>query len=408
MSSKWGSRVRQQPAILGGEPVFPEPIPLTRPTLQVDDALFDDLRGVFSSGILTNASHVAAFEREAADFLRVDHIVATSSCTAGLMLVFRCLSLTGDVILPSFTFMASGHALVWNGLTPVFADSDLRTYNLDPMSVSTALTVQSRAILATHVFGAPIDVAQIEWVARHRNIPLIIDAAHAFGATYSDGTKIGSKGLAEVFSLSPTKPLSSGEGGLIATGDAGLAKELRTAREYGNAGDYDSILVGLNGRMTEVSGIMGRRNLEHLPQWLDRRQQLVSRYTRRLSGVPGLGFQEILAGATSTYKDFSITVRQEGFGMGRRLLATSLSEENIPTRNYFNPPLHRQKAYSRYSGTRSLPNAESLADESLTLPLYSHMPTEYVDGVCDAVLSAHDYCEEIAGRDSGTMAERVR
>jgi dTDP-4-amino-4,6-dideoxygalactose transaminase len=386
-----------KPALLGGAPLFEAPIALTRPTLDVDAGLLADLSAVLTSGLLTNGSNVAAFERAAAEVVGIEHAVATSSCTAGLMLVFRCLSLTGDVVVPSFTFMASAHAVAWNGLTPVFADSDPQTWNLDPGSARAAGAPRTAALSATHVFGAPADVDGLERVAGRGAVPLVLDAAHAFGATYPDGSRVGSRGVAEVFSLSPTKPLSTGEGGLVTTADAALAAQLRIARDYGNPGNYDAMLVGLNARMTEVAGLLGRRGLERFPAWLERRRALAERYAARLRGLPGLSFQAIADGATSARKDFTVLVHAGEFGLTRDVLAAALARENIPTRSYFDPPLHRQAAY-RARAAASLPVADALAREALTLPLYSHMPEIEVDGVCEALVRAHEHSAAIAAR----------
>lgn len=385
-----------KPAFLGGTALFDTPIPLIRPTLQVDDELFAELREILESGLLTNSSRVAAFEERAAEFLGVPHVVALSSCTTGLMLVLRALGVSGEVVLPSFTFMASGHAALWNGLTPVFAEIDVDTANLDPVAVDTTVTAQTGAVLATHVFGAPADADALEKVTDRAGIPLLFDAAHGFGAVYPDGRKVGCRGLAEVFSLSPTKTLVSGEGGLVATKDSALASELRIAREYGNPGNYDSLFAGLNGRMTEWSALLGRRNLERLPGWLDSRRALALRYLSRLSGIPGLEFQRVPAGAVSTYKDFAFRVRTDEFGVTRDRLVRALREENIPTRCYFDPPLHRQTTYRRFAGT-PLPRTELVSAQTVTLPLYSHMPPAQVDKICAAIERIHVYASEIAG-----------
>lgn len=382
------------PAILTGPSAFSPPIPLTGPTLALDDALYAEIAAVMESGLLTNAVNVSAFERLAAEFLEVEHVVAVASCTAGLMLVFCCLGLEGEVVLPSFTFMASGHAVEWNALRPIFADADPTTFNLDLADAAAAITPATAAVSVTHVFGAPADVNGLEQASREaagRELPIIVDAAHGFGARYQDGTRVGTKGTAEVFSLSPTKPLSTGEGGLVATRDATLAHDLRQARDYGNAGDYDCAVVGLNARMTEIAGVLGRRNLAVLPQWLERRAELAARYVERLRELPGLGFQEIPSGARSSHKDFSVTVDEGMFGLGRAVLAAALAREGIPTRNYFNPPLHRLTVYQAYAEGIALPKTDALADQMLTLPLSSHMPFEHVERICDALGSLYEH-----------------
>ncbi|XVV00342.1 DegT/DnrJ/EryC1/StrS family aminotransferase [Actinosynnema sp. CA-248983] len=366
-------------------PRFPEPVPLTRPTVDADTDLEPALKEVFRSGMLTNGRHVREFEEAAGAYLGGVHAVAVSSCTTGLMLVLRCLGRSGDVVVPSFTFMATGHAVAWAGHGVRFADAHPRTWTLDPDAVA---PLEASAVLAVHTFGVPCDAERLQALCDSRGIPLVFDAAHGFGSRYPDGTMVGGKGVAEVFSLSPTKTLSTGEGGLITTRDAAFAAELRTAREYGNPGDYDSRLIGLNGRMTEVSGLMGVHAMKSFPRWLHIRRSLVDRYREGLSGLPGLEFQEVPAGAASAYKDLAIRVDPTRFGMDRDELAARLARDNVSTRRYFSPALHRQTAYRHVTGP-DLPVTDALASSMITLPLYSHMPAHLVDGICDLVHDLH-------------------
>jgi dTDP-4-amino-4,6-dideoxygalactose transaminase len=387
-----------QPAVLGGRPAFAERLPLTRPTLRVDDAVTASIRQVLESGITTNGPQVAAFEAEAAGYLGVNNAVAVSSCTTGLMLLLRCLGVTGAVVLPSFTFMATGHAVRWNDLEVTFADADPSTWTLDPQSVSTATCDGTGAVMAVHTFGSPSDMAALQTLADRRGIPLLVDAAHGFGARYPDGTNVGSKGMAEVFSLSPTKPLSAGEGGLITTDDDAFASELRIAREYGNPGDYDSRFAGLNGRMPELSAVLGRASLREFPQWIERRRTLAGRYARNLADLPGLVTQVVAEGARSAFKDFSIRVQPEAFGLNRDQLATCLAAEGISTRCYFDPPLHRQTAYDSVPLRIPLPVTDSLSASMLTLPLYSHLEPAVVDRVCGVLGAIHANRTAVAER----------
>lgn len=386
---------RRVPAIVGGEPIRPDLMRLVSPTLEVGDPVIEDIRAMLASGEITNGRHVAAFERQVAEYLGVPDVVAVSSATAGLMMVLRCLGLSGEVVLPSFTFIASGQALLWNGLDPVFADVGAATYTLDPERADAAMGSRCAALLAVHTFGSPCDIAALTASATARGIPVVVDAAHGFGARYPDGTNVGGGGTAEVFSLSPTKPFAVGEGGLVATG-RDLAAELRIARNYGNPGNYDSLFLGLNGRMLEVSAIIGRYGLPELPSWLRRRRRLAQRYRDNLGRLPGIGFQHIPAGAQSVHKDFVVTVEASAFGLHRDLVAAALAAENIPTRTYFAPPLHRQTSFRATRKDVELPVTDWLAARTLTLPLYSHMPEALVDQVCEAIHGIHRHAERIA------------
>ncbi len=382
--------MRKKLAVLGGAPEFAEPVPLVRPTLPAQEDVIERAAGMFASGQITNAEQVRAFEAELAEFLGVEHVVVVSSCTAGLMLVLRCLGLSGDVVVPSFTFMASGHAALWNGLGVRFADSDPLTCTIDPASAADVAS-GAAAILATHTFGAPCDVAALERLG----IPVVFDAAHAFGSRYPDGSMVGSKGVAEVFSLSPTKPLTAGEGGVIATNDADLARDLRLGRDYGNPGDYNARFVGLNGRLPELSAALGRAALEAFPYWAQRRRDLVKRYLSALEDVPGIGFQEVPDGAASVYKDFAVRIDHE-FGLTRDAVAKALAAEGVATRPYFDPPLHRQDAYRSFAVPTPLVGTERLSRSMLTVPLYSHMDPEIVDRVCELLRQIHVHRNEVA------------
>lgn len=385
-----------KPAILGGAPAFPTPLPVARPTLPALDAMYGALDASLRSGMITNGSQVRAFEDEVAGYLGVAHAVAMSNCTSGLLLILRCTGVTGPVVVPSFTFMASGHAVRWAGARLRFADCHPRQYTVDPRSAAGALPRDATggAILATHTFGAPCDVRELQALADDRGVPLLFDAAHGFGSRYPDGTMVGGKGLAEVFSLSPTKPLSAGEGGLVTTNDAALAAELRVAREYGNPGDYDSLYAGLNARMTEAAAILGRTGLTTFPGWLERRQALAGRYRANLADVPGLAFQELPAGAESSYKDLTVRIAPE-FGLTRDRLATCLRAENIDTRAYFDPPLHRQTAYRDVVPAVPLEHTERLSASLLTLPLHSHMRSDVIDRVCAGIRSITAHADQL-------------
>jgi dTDP-4-amino-4,6-dideoxygalactose transaminase len=369
-------------------PRFTDLVPLVRPTVEPDAEMELAFKEILESGMLTNGRHVRAFEEAAASYLGVGHAVAVSNCTTGLMLVLRCLDLTGDIVVPSFTFMASGHAIDWAGNGVLFADSHPHSWTLDPESVERLLP-QAAGVMAMHTFGAPCDAERLEALCAARGIPLIFDAAHGFGSRYTDGVMVGGKGMAEVFSLSPTKTLSTGEGGLITTNDASLAKQLRTAREYGNPGDYDSRFIGLNGRMTEVSGLLGTQALKNFSRWIEIRRALVHRYRERLGGLPGLEFQTVPEGASSSYKDLGVRIDSDLFGLTRDQLAKLLAKENVSTRKYFSPALHQQTAYRNAPLSTDLPVTEQLAATMLTLPLYSHMPMELVDNICDLISELH-------------------
>lgn len=357
-------------------------IPVTRPTLEAFSAYVPLFRKTMTSGMLTTHVHVREFEKKTARYLGVKHCVAVSSCTSGLMLALKGLGLRGEVIIPSFTFSASGHALIWNGLTPVFADINPRTYTIDPKSVQKLITPKTSAILATHVFGAVCDVKKLEALAKKYTLKLIFDAAHAFGSTYGK-RHAGSFGDAEVFSCSPIKLLTAGEGGIVATNNDELAQFVRLGRNYGDDGTNNTLFVGLSARMSELHAAIGLRSFAKLPTNLGNRRAKAAYMISKLTEIePGLRFQVIPRGSTTTYYILSVYIDSDTLGYTRDQLFDFFAEHHIATRKYFYPPLHRQTAYRQFAKKRTLlPVTDDVAERVLSLPLYSHIPKKDMDRV---------------------------
>ena len=366
-------------------------IPFNRPTLPPWEVVGRAFESFYGTGMLTNGPLVRQLELEARDLLRTGEAVALASCTSGLMLVLRCLGVRGKVALPSFTFFATAHAAAWNGLEPVFVDIDPETWNIDPACLERACREEGvAAALAVHVFGNPCETAALERVAAEHGIPLVFDSAHALGAKVGD-SPVGGFGDAEVFSLSPTKLAVAGEGGIVTTGDAGLAERLRAARDYGNAGDYDPEVIGLNARMSEFHAALGVESLRLLELNVRRRNRVAERYRRNLEEVPGVSFQRVTPGCRSSFKDVTILVRREEFGLSRDELADFLAREGIDTRRYYWPPVHRTRAYWERWGRacdERLPVTSFVSENALSLPVWSHMDLETVDLVCEKVVQA--------------------
>lgn len=380
------------PAIAGGRPMFERRLPIVSPEGLPGDEFLRDVQDILQSRQLTNGAYVHEFEEAAARYLNVPHCVAVASCTSGLLLTLRALDLRGEVIIPSFTFYATAHSVTWNGLKPVFADCDPETFCVNPETVRSRLSPNTAAILAVHLFGNPAFVKELEEFAACSGIHLISDAAHAFGSD-TNGRRVGTFGTAEIFSFSPTKLLVAGEGGLVATRDGNLAQRLRAARNYGDAGNYDPELVGLNARMTEMHAALALHGLQGLNARIERRNELRLHYQQRLQSVPGLSFQQIRPGSRSACKDFAVLVDEAAFGMPRTWLFDALQKENIEVRRYFWPPVHRQKLYGEIWDKRPLPTTERISDNILNLPIYSSLSDENVDKVCDAVLRAYEFAK---------------
>lgn len=387
--------MNSQPALLGNSPIFEHKVNINKPLLPRYEELAGQLRDILESGVLTKGPQLRIFEELVAEHLGVRNAVAVSSCTTGLMLVYQALGLKGSVIVPSFTFMATVSALVWAGLRPVFADVEASTTNLNPSAAEAALTGETSAIVAVHNSGNPADIDGLKSVAKRHGLRLIFDAAHGFGSLYQ-GRPVGPDGDVSVFSLSPTKLLVAGEGGIVATNDDHLAQQVRIGREYGNAGDYDSAFAGINARLPEINALLGQFSLINLDSSVGHRNQLAELYRERLSRSPGLSFQEVVSGNRSSYKDFSIIIDPDSFGLTRDQLAIALEAENIDTRKYYDPPVHRQSAYTKYAPPDdALPQTQMLSAGILNLPIWSDMESSVVHKICSAVEKAQEFAEDI-------------
>ncbi|NUU22937.1 MAG: DegT/DnrJ/EryC1/StrS family aminotransferase [Streptomycetaceae bacterium] len=379
------------PAVAGGAPAFPEGLPLTRVQVPGRDEVARRFDAILTSGQLTNGDTVRELEQAVAAFLDVPHVVAVSNCTSGLMLALRAFGVAGHrVVVPSFTFSATAHAAHWAGARPEFAEIEQATLTLDPGDAADALeraeaAASAKALMATHVYGTPCAVEELQKVADDRGVPLLYDAAHALGSRRA-GRPIGGFGTAEVFSLSPTKVVAAGEGGLVATSDAALAEEIRLGRDYGNPGDYDCVFPGLNARMSELHATLALVSLRTLPERIAHRGALVAAFAARVAGLPGLRLPALAAGDTSTWKDLTLIVDPARFGRDVPWLAAALKAEGIDTRRYFHPAVHLQKAYANVPLSAPLPVTEEMAERVLTVPLWSHMAEETVLRIADAVV----------------------
>ena len=382
-----------QLALLGGGARFPEGIPFVRPAAPALARVTEILGESWARGALTNGPLVAELERRAAEYLQVPHVVAVSSCTTGLMLALRALDVTGPVVMPSFTFSASAHAVAWNGATPRFAECDASSFQVVLDDASRRLD-GAGAVLATHVFGAPCSPKEIEDLARVRGIPVVFDAAHAFGASHA-GVPVGGFGDAEVFSLTPTKPLVAGEGGLVATTREDVAYKVRIGRDYANPGNYDTQFVGLNGRMSEMHAATALASLEGFDANQSRRFEIVERYRTGLAGIPGVRVQTVAAADRSTWKDFTIAIEPATFGIDRDALRRVLDAEGVDTRTYFDPPVHRQSAY-RNVVTDPLPVTDEVSRRVVSLPVYPALRDDVVDAIVALIVTAHDKSGDLA------------
>ncbi len=386
-----------KPAILGGEPLLKEFLPITRPYLPSYETLEADIKKMMASGLITNDKYVKKFEETARNFLGAQHIVAVSSCTSGLILAERALRLKGEIILPSLTFFATGHSLLWNNLTPVFVDVDPETFLIDPEKVNEAMTSKTSAILGVHTYGCPAPAKELEQIAHDQHITLLFDAAHAFGAKIGN-KNVGTFGDIEVFSCSPTKVMVTGEGGVCATPHEDLKKKLMAGRNYGDDGTYDCDLLGLNARMPEFNAILGIQSIHLTNENIEKREKIYTIYRKGLSKIPGITFQKFPQNVKVTHKDTPLLIDPHTFGMHRDVLLSALEKENIMTKKYFFPPLHRQKLYKEYFPLydKKLPHTNHISENILSIPLYSSMSEEQAHAVVHSIERLFEHREKVA------------
>jgi dTDP-4-amino-4,6-dideoxygalactose transaminase len=402
----------RDPAILGGgAPPVPR-IPVSQPTLPPVEAYITPLREIFARRQITNEYWVRELETRAAEYLRCREVVALANATSGLILVAKVLGLKGEVCLPTFTFPATLHALLWNGLKPRLVDCDTDSFNLAPDSLDAALGAGGKAALPVYIFGNSPDWDRILPILRRHDAVAFSDAAHALGTRWEE-SMAGNFGEAEIFSMAPTKVTVAGEGGLVATNNAQLAGELRLARNYGNPGDYDCVLAGLNARQSELHALLACLSLATTEGAIARRHALVDRYQALLQDLPGVRFQRIDPRCRTTYNYVALRIEAERFGLDNRQLQRALGFEGIQSKIYFAPPLHRQTRFTElFAGQGPFPGTERVLAEVLCLPLYTHMEEDTQDLVAEALHACHSKAEAVGEKiralDSvGLAAPRV-
>lgn len=351
-------------------PLFDRPIRTGRPNIGDRATLHRLLDEILDRRWLTNNGPVVQeFERRIAEYLGVRHCIAVSNGTVAIEVAVKALGLTGEVILPSFTFVASAHALSWVGLRPVFCDIDASTYCIDPSRIPALVTDRTSAIMGVHVYGRPCDTAGLGAVGHAAGVPVIYDAAHAFGCSH-DGAMIGSFGACETFSFHATKFFNTFEGGAITTDDDCLAEELRRCRSFGYAdGSRASSSVGTNAKMTEVSAAMGLVNLDSIEQIIQRNRENHTAYREGLDSIAGLSVIPFDLDERNNYQ-YAVLEVLEPFPLTAGELMRRLERENVFVQRYFAPPVHRQAPYLAAVGSagRALPETDGLAERVVALP----------------------------------------
>ena len=335
---------------------------------------------VLRSGMVAQGPEVAAFEREfSAHFVDGRSVVAVNSGTAGLHLGLLAAGVgPGDeVIVPSFTFAATGNSVALTGATPVFADIEPETFTLDPASVEAAITSRTRGIMPVHLYGHPARMRELEAIAAEHGLDLYEDAAQAHGAAL-DGRPVGTFGTFAMFSLYPTKNMTSGEGGMIAVADDTVARRARLLRNQGMERQYENELVGFNARMTDVHAAIGRVQLTKVDAWTRTRQENAAFLDAHLRGVT---VPPVAEGAVHVYHQYTIRVADDRDGFVRALK----EEHQVGSGIYYPIPNHRLPSLAPYAPGLDLPETERAAREVVSLPVHPSLSQADLERIVTAV-----------------------
>ena len=358
----------RQPALLGGEVAFAEPLHVGRPNVGDRTRLQERFDAMLDARWFSNGGPlVQEFEERIARHLGVKHCLATCNGTTALMLAIRGLDMSGEVIVPSFTFVATAHALQWQQTKPVFCDIDPLTHNLDPRDVERRITPETTGIIGVHLWGRTCDTTALEDIARRHGLKLLLDASHAFSCT-SGGRMIGSFGDAEVFSFHATKFLNAFEGGAVVTNNDEVARKLRLMRNFGFTG-YDQVeYLGMNAKMTEVCAAMGLTGLESIEQFIAVNRRNHAGYRTQLAGLPGVRVLPFPEGERANFQYVILDIDPAECPLTRDELLAVLHADNILARRYFFPGCHRMEPYRTLSPECSLPVTERISARVLALP----------------------------------------
>ncbi len=374
-------------AIFGGVPAFREKLHVGRPNIGDRGRLLERINDLLDRRWLTNdGPFVQELERRISEVLAVKHCIAMSNGTVALEIAIRALGLTGEVIVPSFTFVATAHALQWQEITPVFCDVEPQTFNIDPNRVEELVTPRTTGITGVHLWGRPCDAEALTAVACSHNLKLLFDAAHVFGCSYK-GRMIGNFGNAEVFSFHATKFLNTFEGGAVVTNDDELAEKMRLMKNFGFSGYDNVIYIGTNGKMSEVSAAMGLTNLESMDDFIAGNYRNYKQYQKDLADVPGIDVLVYDETEKCNFQYIILEVDEAVTGVSRDQLVAILMEENVLARRYFYPGCHRMEPYRSYFPHAGLLLAETerLSKRVMSLPTGSTVKFEDISRICEII-----------------------
>ncbi len=377
-------------AITGGPPRFSQPLHVGRPNLCDKQRLYERIDGILERRWLTNDGPVVReFEQKLAETTGVKHCITMCNATVALEIAIRALGFRGEVIVPSYTFVATAHALQWQEITPIFADIDPSSYNLDPGCLDRLITPRTTGIIGVHVFGRPCNTQAIETIARRHGLKVMYDAAHALGCSRED-KMIGGFGECEVLSFHATKFLNSFEGGAIVTNNDELADKVRLMRNFGFAGYDHVIYLGINGKMTEVCAAMGLTSLEGMEDLIRLNRQNYEEYRSQLRDIPGLTLIDYTMTEKRNFHYIVLEINDRQSLLNRDELVEVLHAENVLARKYFWPGCHRMEPYRSLfpNAYLLLPNTELRSAQVMVLPTSQAVSKCDIAAICDILKAA--------------------
>lgn len=387
-------------ALLGGTPAFAEKLYVGRPNLGDRERLLARINDLLDRRWLSNnGPFEQEVERQIAARVGTRHCIVMCNATVALEIAIRALGLTGEVIVPSWTFIATAHALQWQEVTPVFCDVDRHTHHLDPACIEQMITPRTTGIIGVHLWGQACDVDALAAIAMRRNLRLLFDAAHAFGCT-KNGIPIGNFGEAEVFSFHATKFLNAFEGGAVVTNNDVLARKMRLMKNFGFQGYDDVGYVGTNGKMCEVSAAMGLTSLESLDEFVTVNRANYDAYQRGLADLCGVSLLRYDAAEASNYQYIVLEIDEDAAGLGRDQLLEVLWAENVVARRYFYPGCHHMEPYRSFFPHAGLllPETERLAGRVLVLPTGTAVGPSEIGVVCGIIGAALCHAQALRER----------
>lgn len=373
-------------AVNGASPLFAEPIHVGRPNIGNHARFLGRTAEILDRGWLSNNGPVLVeFERRIAAFLGVKHCVAMCNGTIALEIATRALNLTGEVIVPSYTFVATAHALQWQEITPIFADIDPDTQNLDPDAVRRMITPRTSGILGVHLWGRPAPINALQAIADEHGLNLMYDASHGFGCSHA-GQLLGGFGRCEVFSFHATKFFNTFEGGAVVTNDDELAEKMRLMRNFGFSGFDKVIYPGTNGKLTEIAAAMGLTNLEEVEQFVAINRRNYHLYRHELAGLPNVTLLAYDESERNNYQYIVLDIAPE-CPISRDRIVEVLHAENVLARRYFWPGCHNMEPYRSFYPHAGLvlPNTNRVSAGVVVLPTGSAIDVDDVRAISSVV-----------------------